>query len=201
MYITFKQTPMKKITKNLTKDSIKDFIEDIVWNVEDAWDSVCEFIRKWYDAITIKERRDIIKAVVDGHPWDYSYLLDLERAHLKYMRKYFKTSQISYSAQDSYEKINWAINILDLLIDDHDLDEIINTGEKYECGLPKIIVKCKKYVNFRNVDRFIEPRSYDPGYVDAMKKLYKDCPSELYREKLWNLYWLIRKRYTKNWWD
>ena len=53
MYITFKQTPMKKITK----DSIKDFIEDIVWNVEDAWDSVCEFIRKWYDAITWVHKR------------------------------------------------------------------------------------------------------------------------------------------------
>ena len=102
MHITFKQTPMKQATKS----PIKVFIEDIVWYIEDAWDSAREFILKWYDAITIKERRDIIKTVVDGHPWDYSYLLDLERAHLKYMRKYFKTSQISYSAQDSYEKIN-----------------------------------------------------------------------------------------------
>lgn len=188
---------------------VKDFVEDIWYRTEAVYMKVSGFISKWWTVLTVKERRKAMMAVVDGYPWDYSYLLSTELAYIKYMREYFKNHHIVESAQDHYEKLNWAAKILEKLVDE-DFLEIVKTDEEGFAGLPRVEVKCKHYVNLRNMDRFIECVSYERSYmdldihkkqVDQTRNLYKNYPQELYREKLWNLYCLIRRRYTRTWWD
>lgn len=188
---------------------VKDFVEDIWYHAEAMYMKVSGFISKWWTVLTVKERRKAMMAVVDGYPWDYSYLLSTELACIKYMREYFKNHHIVESAHDHYEKLNWAAKILERLVDE-DFLEIVKTDEEGFAGLPRVEVKCKHYVNLRNMDRFIDGVSYERSYMDQdihknyadqTRNLYKNYPQELYREKLWNLYCLIRRRYTRTWWD
>ena len=124
-------------------------------------------------------------------------------AYIKYMREYFKHCHIVESAENTYEKLNWAVKVLQSYLDE-DYEEIIvlphdpqNTTQVCGIALPRVSVKCTKYVNLRNMDRFIGNRSD----IDSMRDIYKKYPQELYRTKLWNVYCLIRKRYTCTWWD
>ena len=182
---------------------IKDFIEDKWWYIRAAYMKISGFVSKWWTVLTVKERRNAMMAVVNGYPWDYSYLLSTELAYIKYMREYFKNHHIVESAENTYEKLNWAVNVLQSFLDE-DFEKIVevqsdsqNTTQIGIWGLPKVKNVCTKYVNLRNMDRFIENKSD----IDSMRDVYKKLPQELYRKKLWNVYCLIRKRYTCTWWD
>lgn len=182
---------------------IKDWCEDYWYGVSRIISNIKDFIDKWYTTLTVKERRNAMMAVVNGYPWDYSYLLHTELAYIKYMREYFKRNRLVESAENTYEKINWAVNVLQSFLDE-DFEKIVevqsdsqNTAQIGIWGLPKVKAVCTKYVNLRNMDRFIENKSD----IDSMRDVYKKLPQELYRKKLWNVYCLIRKRYTCTWWD
>lgn len=182
---------------------IKDLCEEYWYGASRMLSDIKDFINKWYAALTIKEKRDAMMAVVNGYPWDYSYLLRTELACIKYMREYFKHNHLVESAKNSYEKLNWAVKVLQSYLDE-DYEEIIelprdsqNTIQICDIVFPKVNVVCTKYVNLRNMDRFIENKSD----IDLMRDVYKKYPQVLYRIKLWNVYCLIRKRYTSTWWD
>ena len=182
---------------------IKDLCEEYWYGASRMLSDIKDFINKWYTTLTVKERRDAMMAVVNGYPWDYSYLLRTELTYIKYRREYFKRNHLVESAENTYEKLNWAVKVLQSYLDE-DYEGIIELPRDLQntiqiCGidLPSVGVKCTKYVNFRNMDRFIGNRSD----IDLMRDIYKKYPQELYRIKLWNVYCLIRKRYTCTWWD
>ena len=109
--------------------------------------------------------------------FDYEYLLDIERVALKYMAKYFKTSNIVHHNESIVRDISLCLKLLN-----------IATGDlfyaKEDINAP--------YVNIRNKERFIK---------HTTKNLDSPAIRSFIREmKAWNLYCKVRSN-MQGWWD
>ena len=109
--------------------------------------------------------------------FDYEYLLDIERVALKYMAKYFKTSNIVHHNEFIVRDISLCLKLLN-----------IATGDlfyaKEDINAP--------YVNIRNKERFIK---------HTTKNLDSPAIRSFIREmKAWNLYCKVRSN-MQGWWD
>ena len=109
--------------------------------------------------------------------FDYEYLLDIERVALKYMEKYFKTSNIVHHNESIVRDISLCLKLLN-----------IATGDlfyaKEDINAP--------YVNIRNKERFIK---------HTTKNLDSPAIRSFIREmKAWNLYCKVRSN-MQGWWD
>lgn len=127
-----------------------------------------------------KAQNRLYKCIKKDNDWDWIYLMVLEREKLKNMAEYFSKSRLVVGWENDVKWINYCIKLIDIIIDD---DFPLHNSED-------------KYVNFRNIKRFYwrnELSDYD------MKSRYiKDI---VYTLKAENLYYEIRKNYTRNWWD
>ena len=109
--------------------------------------------------------------------FDYEYFLDIERVALKYMAKYFKTSNIVHHNESIVRDISLCLKLLN-----------IATGDlfyaKEDINAP--------YVNIRNKERFIK---------HTTKNLDSPAIRSFIREmKAWNLYCKVRSN-MQGWWD
>lgn len=120
---------------------------------------------------------ELEKAVDKFELFDYEYLLDIERVALKYMEKYFKTSNIVHHNESIVRDISLCLKLLN-----------IATGDlfyaKEDINAP--------YVNIRNKERFIK---------HTTKNLDSPAIRSFIREmKAWNLYCKVRSN-MQGWWD
>ena len=109
--------------------------------------------------------------------FDYEYLLDIEKVALKYMAKYFKSSNIVVGNEFIVRDISLCLKLLN-----------IATGDlfyaKEDINAP--------YVNIRNKERFIK---------HTTKNLDSPAIRSFIREmKAWNLYCKVRSN-MQGWWD
>ena len=115
--------------------------------------------------------------------FDYEYLLDIERVALKYMAKYFKSSNIVVYNEFIVRDINLCLKLIDIATDKgfHSNDLFHENG-----GINA------PYVNIRNKDRFIK---------HTTKNFNSPVTRALIREfKAWSLYCKIRSN-MQSWWD
>lgn len=109
--------------------------------------------------------------------FDYEYLLDIERVALKYMAKYFESSDIAVGNEFIARDINLCLKLLN-----------IATGDlfyaKEDINAP--------YVNIRNKERFIKhtTKNFDSP---AIRSFIREM-------KAWNLYCKVRSN-MQRWWD
>ena len=109
--------------------------------------------------------------------FDYEYLLDIERVALKYMAKYFESSDIAVGNEFIARDINLCLKLLN-----------IATGDlfyaKEDINAP--------YVNIRNKERFIEhtTKNFDSP---AIRSFIREM-------KAWNLYCKVRSN-MQRWWE
>ena len=112
--------------------------------------------------------------------FDYEYLLSIERVALKYMAKYFESSDIAVGNEFIARDINLCLKLIDIATDH-------SNGLFYEnegINAP--------YVNIRNRGRFIKPEIKNPDSAVIRASI---------REiKAWNLYCKIRSS-MQRWWD
>lgn len=126
--------------------------------------------------------KKLIQAVNKFYPWDYGYLLDIEKAALKEMLKYFDSEHCMVDRSQIVPYIKLAIKMLDIV----DMtDDPCNRTPDGEWILPS-------YINTKNWTRFFKKDSF-------VEKNW--CYNELRKEKAWHLYHLIRLRYMRYFWD
>lgn len=135
----------------------------------------------------------VIWEAIKTQPYDYGYLLKLEKAKLKEMEYYFKHSNISFEDKRIAHDIKLAIKLLDIIDQTKDLftfdyvtmeekdDEIIVKGSEYICLVD---------VNLRNKDRFGKDND-----------LFEKFPDTLYVAKAENLYYKLMKERLNTWWN
>lgn len=126
-------------------------------------------------------KRKIVKAI--GEPWDWEYMLDLEKAKLETMLKYFKKSQIVEDWKIIVRDIKLAIKLIDLI-----KDEGMSNTEWVGHELVD-----NNVVNRRNAKRFLNE--------SIMNSDYPFRNSYLKTEKVWNLYHKLRLYRMRSWWD
>lgn len=138
----------------------------------------------------------IIWEAIKTQPYDYAFLLKLEKAKLKEMEHYFKHSNISYEDGRIARDINLAIKLLNIIdqttdtfnfkmgnevckIDDE--EHLLPIGSEYECLVN---------VNTRNKGRF-----------GGDNILFDRFPDTLYVAKAENLYYKLLKERLNTWWN
>ncbi|MGL4373515.1 MAG: hypothetical protein ACRCS6_07010 [Turicibacter sp.] len=126
-------------------------------------------------------KRKIIKAI--GEPWDWGYMLDLERAKLETMLRYHEKSQLVMDWKIMVRDIKLAINLIDLIKDDG-ISQTVWIGNK---------LVDNNAVNRRNAKRFLNESMINSDYP------FRN--GTLKTEKAWHLYHKLRLYRMRNWWD
>ena len=158
-------------------------------------------IKKFFRSL--KRSCKYFKFMWSNRPWDYSYLLRLEREKLKDMYKYFSTADIIEDEWVLARDCKLAIALLDIILgDDSSYDVYFAEGAKI--GEGRYVIR--KYVNDYNIDRFLHPDICKKYRIESTKKnknnnlpiIFRD---ELRVEKAWNLYCKLREYNLRSWWD
>ena len=166
------------------------FITNIFYNIKSFFKS-------------LKRACKYFKIMWSNHPYDYAYLLELEREKLKDMYKYFSTANIIVDEWIRARDCKLAITLLDIILGD---------DSSYDVYFPKMAnlndgrYIIRKYVNDHNIDRFIHPDICKKYRIESSKKNKNNnfpviIRDELRTAKAWNLYCKLREYRLKTWWD
>ena len=138
-------------------------------------------IVQWCQENLTRARCEVITEAITSPPFDWSYLLRLERAKLREMKRYFKLTNGTFDHTNDIRWISICIKLLDIVIDE---------PEEHP------------YVNTRNMWRFIRPTDYAKDVEkESVERYYKSYPQDLRWVKAEHLYYEIRKDHTTCWWD
>lgn len=126
-------------------------------------------------------KRKIVKAI--GQPWDWTYMLQLEKAKLETMLSYFNQSHIIADEEIVIRDIKLAISLIDIIIDEGMSNTTFENGKLHD----------NNKVNLRNANRFVSYKFLSADFL---------CVKGLVRtEKAWHLYHKLRLYKMRNWWD
>lgn len=128
------------------------------------------------------KNKNLIKKSFKFEPWDFGFMLDVEKEMLILMQKYHKKSNITYSNPIIAKQINRAIKLLNIV---DGTDSAFCIDENNNAYL-------SKYINFKNSQRFYNynVQSKNPAILDDLRI-----------RKAWYLYCWIRYNYLLTWWD
>ena len=127
-----------------------------------------------------KAQNRLYKCIKKDNDWDWVYLMTLEKEKLINMANYFSKSRLVVGWENDVKWINYCIKLINIIIED---------------DFPYNKVDAHK-INFKNVKRFynrheLTNNDMEDSYIKNM----------IYTLKAENLYYEIRKNYTRNWWD
>lgn len=125
--------------------------------------------------------KSVVKAAVKFEPWDYGFILDMERAALEKMRDYIRDKGVHVDNIRDSERINLTLRLLDISMDKY-LD-----WEKIDQGII--------YVNTKNKYRYFRKDKLSEKCFDNISK------STLREEKAWYLYCKMREYWFRTFWD
>lgn len=152
-----------------------------------------------------------VKQAICGHPYDWQYLMELERCKLDEMRHYFKHYGVTTDNEFMAKRIDLLISLNDIITGrretyevhpitlekDNDRPALLIedcNGDSRVVNYPgRIVYQCLVKVNMNNMSRFIEN--------EREKKMFIQMPNELYERKARRLYFMIMERYLQTFWD
>lgn len=125
--------------------------------------------------------KSVIKAATKFQPWDYGFILDMERAALEKMRDYIRDKGIHMDNIRDSERINLTLSLLN-----------ISTG----CNSDWLKVeKGTIYVNTKNKYRYFRKDKLSEKCFNFISK------ASLREEKAWYLYCKMREYWFRTFWD
>lgn len=143
-------------------------------------------IQFWIEHHLSPRHLKVVKTAYDGPAYDWTYLLKLEQSKLKEMKAYFETKFVreTFDHENDIKWIDICIKLIDIITESN----VYDTPEEIN-----------KYVNTSNIKRFYHLRK---GVTwDKVEAYVKRWPNDLRILKAENLYYEIRKHYTRYWWD
>lgn len=126
--------------------------------------------------------KNVVKAALNFRPWDYGFLLDIEREALIRLKEGMKNH---VGSERDAERIQLAVNLLAIINED-------NT--QYDYIKDKMLV----YVNKKNFKRFLTKQEYSISESFQNSEVFK-C--YLRQQKAWYLYHKLRFYFMQTWWD
>lgn len=126
------------------------------------------------------KNKRLIKEAMKFYPFDYGFVLSLEKQALIRMYEYFKVSRIAEGNEVIEKNLKLALRLLDIVLE---IDSSYNSEGFVD-----------RHINIKNWKRFW-PKAAD---LDLSKPILQDY---LRREKAWYLYNKLRFERMRNWWD
>lgn len=130
------------------------------------------------------KNKKLIKEAMKFHPFDYGFVLSLEKQALIRMYEYFKVSRIAEGNEVIEKNLKLALRLLDIVLE-------IDSSYSNDFGKGGYV---DRYINTYNWRRFL-PKAIN---FDWNLPVIKDY---LRREKAWYLYNKLRFERMRNWWD
>ncbi len=128
------------------------------------------------------ENKKLIKEAMKFCPFDYGFVLSLEKQALIRMYEYFKVSRIAEGNEVIEKDLKLALKLLDIILEiDSSYHHDLNTDGYID-----------RYINIRNWRRFL------PKSTNLNLPIIKDY---LRIEKAWYLYNKLRFERMRTWWD
>ena len=125
--------------------------------------------------------KSVVRTAVKFEPWDYGFILDIERAALKKMGDYIKNKGIHEDNIRDAERINLTLRLLD-----------ISMGKDFDWGkIDQGII----YVNTKNKYRYFRKDKLSEKCFNNISK------ATLREEKAWYLYCKMREYWFRTFWD
>lgn len=132
------------------------------------------------------KNKRLVKEAIKFRPYDYGFVLSLEKQALIRMYEYFKVSRIAEGNEVTEKDLKLALKLLDIVLD---------IDSAYHCDLrPESEGFVDKYINIKNWKRFW-PKAAN---LDLNEPIFQDC---LRKEKAWYLYSKLRFERMRTWWD
>lgn len=144
------------------------------------------------------KNKKLLKLVSKFQPWDWSFMIAIEKQMLKQMQEYHEHAEIIVDSPKIARQIKWALKLLDIA------DETISawhcSGDLYVDNNgcvgrnPNYKTWIDTYVNTKNWKRFW-PLSKSPNFEIPHNQ------DHLRQQKAWYIYNKIRFYYLQTWWD
>ena len=141
--------------------------------------------------------KQLLRLAERFHPWDFSYLIQIEKQMLKQMQQYHEKSNIIVDNPKIARQIKWALRLLDIADGTNSAFHINGTLYIDNNGIigrnPNYRTWIDTYVNANNYKRFWDipdPNWDNPHTLDYLRQL-----------KAWYIYNKIRYYYLQTWWD
>lgn len=128
------------------------------------------------------KNKKLIKEAMKFYPFDYGFVLSLEKQALIRMYEYFKVSRIAEGNEVVEKDLKLALKLLDIVLE---IDSVYNSraeGFVY------------RHINIKNWKRFC-PKAV---HINLDSLIFKDY---LRREKAWYLYNKLRFERMRTWYD
>ena len=212
--------------KQCKKHKALDWIDDnILWYIWTNPQSAYRSIKHWFYCNWNKYHWRLVKTAFLTHPWDGSFILNLEECQIDKQLYWFEHHQAMVDEQynEIMRSLRWAKHCIHTLNNECDLfhyngdmkfvpqewttDEegkktLVDTEREDDAELYRIDNSDSHYVydgprvNKRNAYRFLTKQTI---VMDYFKNGNMD--HELYLAKCRHLYYLVRERCTDLWWD
>ena len=128
------------------------------------------------------KNKKLIKEAMKFYPFDYSFVLSLEKQALIRMYEYFKVSRIAEGNEVVEKDLKLALKLLDIVLE---IDSVYDSRAK---GF------IYRHINIKNWKRFC-PKAVNINWDSLIFKDY------LRREKAWYLYNKLRFERMRTWYD
>jgi hypothetical protein len=149
----------------------------------------------------IKRWFSYFKTLLGIYDFDWSSILFVERKQISRVRDRLMIYHLHEGYEFDVARMNLAIKLITIILEENPNCKII-AGNSYtdEKGFykPNYTWGIDKYVNTRNVNRFLSPHHASKVDDPKIGAIIKD---DLYVEKAWHLYYKLREMYTRRWWD
>ena len=159
----------------------------------------------WFKYHFRREFFALLWEVLKTYPWDHSYLLNIEKAKMLEMAKYFERSQIAEGWERRVKELRLCARLIEIMTDETELFHYNGdwnfVPSKTHPGCYEMEFSedweyvCDVKVNTKNIKRFV----LDEKMIDYI--LNKDGLHQLYMIKARQLYYKIRLEREETWWD
>lgn len=146
---------------------------------------------RWLRRRMTRAHRALVREAVSFEPWDWTYMLYLEKRALERMVEEFEKNGCHVTVGRDIRDMKWCISLIDIITLETPLVE-------YEPN-PLQRSVFTRYVNTRNMRRFASERICRFWENNDAHSAY--FLEDYYCLKAWALYCKIRQERMQNWWD
>lgn len=132
-----------------------------------------------------------------GKPWDWEYLLQIEKRKLKEMAEYFKRYQLTVGWEFQVRDCELCVKLIDIICEKDPYYRMWIENCYGETAFKNGTFRnfpVTKHINLNNIQRFLPHRIIRPEMLDDIKL-------ELRQRKALYLYHKIRTYRMFTWWD
>ena len=144
------------------------------------------------------KNKQLLRLAEKFNPWDFGYMLEMEKQMLRQMQEYHSFSNITINNPEIARQLKWAIKLLNIADETDsawkssgplfkDNNGVVGRNPKYKCWLTT-------YINTKNWRRFI-------NFSDKPDWNNIHLQDHLRRMKAWYLYNRLRYLHGFWWWD